>query len=41
MSDHQICASQEVVWCIGEVLEPRAQSNTLEWASAAKGGKIN
>ena len=30
------CAYQEVVWCIGEVLEPRAWSQALDWCDDLK-----
>ena len=31
MDDRHICAYQEVVWCMREVLEPRAWSQALAW----------
>ena len=31
MDDRRICAYQEVVRCMGEVLEPRAWSKALAW----------
>ena len=36
MDDHHICAYQEVVWCMGEVLEPRAWSQALAWCDDLK-----
>ena len=36
MDDHHICAYQEVVWCTGEVLEPRAWSKALAWCDNLK-----
>ena len=36
MDDRHICAYQEVVWCMGEVLEPRAWSQALDWCDDLK-----
>ena len=36
MDDRHICAHQEVVWCMGGVLKPRAWSKALAWCDNLK-----
>ena len=36
MDDRRICAYQEVVWCMGDVLEPRAQSEAQDGCTHLK-----
>ena len=36
MGARHICAYQEVVWCMGEVLAPRASSQALDWCDDLK-----